>query len=113
MGYETDLKLFIDGVWKSADAGHTVLNPADASPIAEVPYATAADLDANLAFLPGEVRMRSRLVESVAGTMKANQLIANIDIDPRRIYRNAGISHCGQNPSPIRIGARPGGLHEW
>jgi len=32
MGYETDLKLFIDGVWKSADAGHTVLNPADASP---------------------------------------------------------------------------------
>src|SRR5947199_5499956 len=49
MGYETDLKLFIDGVWKSADAGHTVLNPADASPIAEVPYATAADLDEALA----------------------------------------------------------------
>src|SRR5437763_6226086 len=49
MGYETDLKLFIDGVWKSADTGHTVLNPADASPIAEVPYATAADLDEALA----------------------------------------------------------------
>src|SRR3982750_4360997 len=49
MGYETDLKLFIDGAWKSADAGHTVLNPADASPIAEVPYATAADLDEALA----------------------------------------------------------------
>src|SRR6476619_83373 len=49
MGYETDLKLFIDGVWKSADAGHTVLNPADASPIAEVPYATAADLEEALA----------------------------------------------------------------
>src|SRR5947199_206230 len=49
MGYETDLKLFIDGVWKSADAGHTVLNPADASPIAEVPYATAADLAEALA----------------------------------------------------------------
>jgi succinate-semialdehyde dehydrogenase/glutarate-semialdehyde dehydrogenase len=45
MGYETDLKLFIDGVWKSADAGHTVVNPADASAIAEVPYATKADLD--------------------------------------------------------------------
>jgi len=49
MGYETDLKLFIDGVWKSADAGHTVLNPADASPIAEVPYASPADLEEALA----------------------------------------------------------------
>src|SRR5947208_529210 len=45
MGYETDLKLFIDGVWKSADGGHTVVNPVDAQPIAEVPYATAADLE--------------------------------------------------------------------
>jgi succinate-semialdehyde dehydrogenase/glutarate-semialdehyde dehydrogenase len=49
MGYETDLKLFIDGVWKGADAGHTVLNPADASAIAEVPYAAKADLDEALA----------------------------------------------------------------
>ena len=49
MGYETDLKLFIDGVWKSADAGHTVVNPVDAKPIAEVPYATKADLDEALA----------------------------------------------------------------
>src|SRR6478735_9992281 len=49
MGYETDLKLFIDGVWRSADAGHTVVNPVDASPIAEVPYATKADLEEALA----------------------------------------------------------------
>jgi len=49
MGYETDLKLFIDGAWKSADAGHTVINPVDAKPIAEVPYATPADLDEALA----------------------------------------------------------------
>lgn len=45
MGYETDLKLFIDGVWKGADAGHTVVNPVDEAPIAEVPYATKADLE--------------------------------------------------------------------
>ena len=47
MGYETDLKLFIDGVWKSGEGrdAHTVLNPVNASPIAEVPYATKADLD--------------------------------------------------------------------
>src|SRR6185503_15442512 len=49
MGYETDLKLFIDGAWKSADAGHIVVNPVDAKPIAEVPYATPADLDEALA----------------------------------------------------------------
>jgi succinate-semialdehyde dehydrogenase/glutarate-semialdehyde dehydrogenase len=49
MGYETDLKLFIDGVWKSADAGHTVVNPVDAKPIGEVPFATKADLEEALA----------------------------------------------------------------
>jgi len=51
MGYETDLKLFIDGVWKAGEGrdAHTVLNPVDAKPIAEVPYATAADLDEALA----------------------------------------------------------------
>ena len=51
MGYETDLKLFIDGVWKSGEGrdAHTVLNPVDAKPIAEVPYATKADLDEALA----------------------------------------------------------------
>jgi len=49
MGYETDLKLFIDGAWKSADAGHTVVNPVDAKPIGEVPFATKADLEEALA----------------------------------------------------------------
>jgi succinate-semialdehyde dehydrogenase/glutarate-semialdehyde dehydrogenase len=51
MGYETDLKLFIDGVWKSGEGrdAHPVVNPVDASPIAEVPYATKADLDEALA----------------------------------------------------------------
>ena len=49
MGYETELKLFIDGVWKGSDTGHTVVNPVDAQPIAEVPYATKSDLDQALA----------------------------------------------------------------
>ena len=46
MGYETDLKLFIDGVWKSGEGrdAHTVVNPVTANGIAEVPYATEADL---------------------------------------------------------------------
>src|SRR3954465_6702227 len=51
MGYETDLKLFIDGAWKSGEGrdAHAVVNPVDAKPIAEVPYATKADLDEALA----------------------------------------------------------------
>src|SRR3954471_24712104 len=78
MGYETDLKLFINGVWKSADAGHTVLNPADASPIAEVPYATAADLEEALAASdrawPGwretDVEKRGAILHKAAGLLR-------------------------------------------
>src|SRR5438045_9735049 len=51
MGYETSLKLFIDGAWKSGEGRdcHDVINPVDAKPIAELPYATKADLDEALA----------------------------------------------------------------
>ena len=51
MGYETDLQLFIDGVWKSGEGrdAHPVVNPVNAQPIAELPYATKADLDEALA----------------------------------------------------------------
>jgi succinate-semialdehyde dehydrogenase/glutarate-semialdehyde dehydrogenase len=51
MGYKTDLKLFIDGVWKSGEGrdSHDVINPVDAKPIAALPYATKADLDEALA----------------------------------------------------------------
>jgi succinate-semialdehyde dehydrogenase/glutarate-semialdehyde dehydrogenase len=51
MGYETDLKLFIDGAWKSGEGRdcHDVINPVDAKPIATLPYATKADLDEALA----------------------------------------------------------------
>ena len=51
MTYETNLQLFIDGVWKSGEGreAHPVVNPVDAQPIAEVPYATRADLDEALA----------------------------------------------------------------
>lgn len=51
MGYETDLKLFIDGAWRAGEGRdtHTVLNPVTAEGMAEVPYATKADLDEALA----------------------------------------------------------------
>jgi succinate-semialdehyde dehydrogenase/glutarate-semialdehyde dehydrogenase len=45
--YDADLKLFINGVWKSGEGrdAHTVVNPATGSAIADLPLATAADLD--------------------------------------------------------------------
>ena len=51
MGYETDLKLFIDGAWKSGEGrdSHRLVNPVNAEGIADVPYATAADLEEALA----------------------------------------------------------------
>ena len=51
MSYDTDLQLFIDGVWKSGEGrdAHPVVNPVTASAIAEVPYASKADLDEAIA----------------------------------------------------------------
>jgi succinate-semialdehyde dehydrogenase/glutarate-semialdehyde dehydrogenase len=51
MGYEADLKLFIDGSWRAGeDRDHfTVVNPVTGSGIAELPLASEADLDEALA----------------------------------------------------------------
>src|SRR5688500_6325420 len=51
MGYEADLKMFIDGSWRAGeDRDHfTVINPATGSGIAELPLATDADLAEALA----------------------------------------------------------------
>src|SRR5215213_7585417 len=51
MGYETSLKLFIDGAWKSGEGRdlHPVVNPVDAQPIADLPYATKSDLEEAIA----------------------------------------------------------------
>lgn len=51
MSYDADLKLFIDGNWKSGEGrdAHTVINPVDGGGIADVPLANAADLAEALA----------------------------------------------------------------
>ena len=51
MSYDADLKLFIDGSWRSGEGRdtHTVINPATGSGIADLPLATKADLDEALA----------------------------------------------------------------
>lgn len=47
MTYPTDLALYIDGSWRSGEGRdvHRVVNPATAQVLAELPLATAADLD--------------------------------------------------------------------
>ncbi|MEO6360771.1 MAG: NAD-dependent succinate-semialdehyde dehydrogenase [Sphingomicrobium sp.] len=47
MGYDADLKLFIDGSWRSGEGRDqfAVVNPVSGTAIAELPLATEADLD--------------------------------------------------------------------
>jgi succinate-semialdehyde dehydrogenase/glutarate-semialdehyde dehydrogenase len=47
MGYEADLKLFINGSWRTGEGRDSfpVVNPVSGQPIAELPLATEADLD--------------------------------------------------------------------
>ncbi|PZQ22988.1 MAG: NAD-dependent succinate-semialdehyde dehydrogenase [Sphingopyxis macrogoltabida] len=49
--YDADLQLFIDGAWRSGEGreARPVYNPATADAIADLPVATAADLDEALA----------------------------------------------------------------
>ena len=51
MSYDADLKLFIDGNWRSGEGRdtHAVINPVSGSGIADVPLASKADLDEALA----------------------------------------------------------------
>ena len=80
MGYETSLQLFIDGVWKSGEGrdSHDVLNPVTASPIAEVPYASKADLEEALAasarawpeWRSTDVEKRSAILHKAAALMR-------------------------------------------
>ncbi|GAA4765068.1 NAD-dependent succinate-semialdehyde dehydrogenase [Stakelama sediminis] len=49
--YDTDLRLFLDGAWQAGEGRDTapVINPATGNTLAELPLATAADLDTALA----------------------------------------------------------------
>jgi len=51
MTYTNDLGLYIDGSWRKGEGRdcHTVINPATGETLAELPLATAADLDEALA----------------------------------------------------------------
>jgi succinate-semialdehyde dehydrogenase/glutarate-semialdehyde dehydrogenase len=80
MSYDTDLQLFIDGVWKSGEGrdAHAVVNPVTANAIAEVPYASKADLDEAIAASnrawPGwrstEVEKRGAILHKAASLLR-------------------------------------------
>jgi succinate-semialdehyde dehydrogenase/glutarate-semialdehyde dehydrogenase len=80
MSYDTDLQLFIDGAWRSGEGrdAHTVVNPVDGGGIAELPYATSADLDEALAAADRawpewrsiDVEKRSGMLRKVASLLR-------------------------------------------
>ena len=80
MSYDADLKLFIDGNWKSGEGrdAFTVINPVNGSGIADVPLATAADLEEALAaaerawplWRATEVETRAAILHKAADLLK-------------------------------------------
>ncbi len=77
--YNADLALFIDGIWRSGEGRetHAVVNPATGATIAQLPLATAADLDeALVAADKGFKQWRSADVNARAAVLhKAADLI--------------------------------------
>lgn len=70
--YDADLRLFVDGAWQSGEGRDTqdVMNPATGEAIAQVPLASAADLDAALhAAEAGFKLWRATDVETRAGIL--------------------------------------------
>jgi len=87
--YNTDLKLFINGSWRVGEGRDcaSVMNPATGDAIAEVPLATAADLDAALdaaqtAFAQWravDVDARAAILHKAAGLIRdRTELIATL-----------------------------------
>jgi succinate-semialdehyde dehydrogenase/glutarate-semialdehyde dehydrogenase len=87
--YNTDLKLFINGSWRVGEGRDcaSVVNPATGDAIAEVPLATAADLDAALdaaqtAFAQWravDVDARAAILHKAAGLIRdRTELIATL-----------------------------------
>ena len=80
MGYEADLKLFINGSWRTGEGRDSfpVVNPVTGDSIAELPLATEADLDEALEtakrtypeWRATEVEKRSAILHKTASILK-------------------------------------------
>ena len=88
MSYDAELKLFIDGNWRSGEGRdtHSVINPVHGSGIADLPMATPADLEEALAaaarawpaWRATEVEKRSAILHKTAAllTERADHIAA-------------------------------------
>ncbi|WP_265563943.1 NAD-dependent succinate-semialdehyde dehydrogenase [Sphingomicrobium arenosum] len=82
MTYQTDLKLFIDGVWSGAEGRDCmpVTNPATGETLAQLPMASKADLDAALhaaeraypKWRATDVETRAAILHKAAAYLKKN-----------------------------------------
>jgi succinate-semialdehyde dehydrogenase / glutarate-semialdehyde dehydrogenase len=80
LSYTTDLKLYINGSWRSGEGRdhHDVINPATGETLAQLPLATAADLDEALAataqgfaiWRKVDVNERAAILHKVAGLIR-------------------------------------------
>ena len=80
INYTTDLALFIDGKWRKGEGRdhHAVINPATGETLAQLPMATAADLDEALAatakgfavWRKTDVNDRAGILHKVAGLIR-------------------------------------------
>ena len=80
INYTTDLALFIDGKWRKDEGRdhHAVINPATGETLAQLPMATAADLDEALAatakgfavWRKTDVNDRAGILHKVAGLIR-------------------------------------------
>ena len=78
--YTTDLKLYINGSWRSGEGRdhHAVINPATGETLGQLPLATAADLDEALAasakgfaiWRKTDVNERAAILHKVAGLIR-------------------------------------------
>ncbi len=79
MTYPTDLALYIDGSWRKGEGRdtHKIVNPATGETLAELPMATAADLDEALAAaqLGFEVWRKTDVAERAATLHRIADLI--------------------------------------
>ncbi|GAA4034956.1 NAD-dependent succinate-semialdehyde dehydrogenase [Sphingomonas rosea] len=79
MGYEAELKLFIDGAWRQGEGDRApVINPATGGTIAELPLASTAELDEALeaanrawpAWRATDVETRGAILHKAAALMR-------------------------------------------
>jgi succinate-semialdehyde dehydrogenase/glutarate-semialdehyde dehydrogenase len=107
MSYDTDLQLFIDGAWKSGEGrdAHTVINPATGGGIAEVPYASKADLDEAIAaadrafpeWRSTDVEKRGAILHKTAALLRerADQIAATLTQEQGKILNEARLEVLG------------------